>query len=101
MGNRTANGKTWFAFDYCYNYNSIVLVCEWTMPTVIAACRWSKWQLLQIEECRVVRATGPYSHNFDFLYQNRYSFFYVAPQLYSWGWVDSISEPQKKKSYPP
>jgi hypothetical protein len=35
--------------------------------------------------CRVVSATDPYGRILGFLDRNRYSFFQVAPQLYSRG----------------
>jgi hypothetical protein len=44
-------------------------------------------------ECRVVTATDPYGRNLDFLDRSRYFFFQVAPQLYSWGWVDPVPDP--------
>jgi hypothetical protein len=40
--------------------------------------------------CCVVSATDPYCHNLGFLDWNRYFSFQVAPQLYSWGWVDPV-----------
>jgi hypothetical protein len=48
--------------------------------------------ILRIEKCRVVSATDPYGRNLDFLDRSRYFFFHVAPQLYSWGWVDPIPD---------
>jgi hypothetical protein len=35
--------------------------------------------------CRVVSTADPDGRNRDFLDRSRYSFFQVAPQLYSWG----------------
>jgi hypothetical protein len=45
-----------------------------------------------IEGCHVVRLTDPYGRNLDLLERNGYFFFQVAPQLYSWGWVDSVPD---------
>jgi hypothetical protein len=42
--------------------------------------------------CHVVSVTDPYIRNFDFLDRSRYFFFQVAPQLFSWGWVDSVPD---------
>jgi hypothetical protein len=41
----------------------------------------------------MVRVTYPYGHILGFLDQSRYSFFQVAPQLYSRGRVDLVPEP--------
>jgi hypothetical protein len=43
--------------------------------------------------CHVVSVTDPYGHNLCFLDWRRYFFFQVAPQLYSRGWVDPVSDP--------
>jgi hypothetical protein len=42
---------------------------------------------------RVVSATDPYGRNLGFLDQSRF-LFQVAPQLYSWGCVNPIPDPQ-------
>jgi hypothetical protein len=39
--------------------------------------------------CRVVSATDPHGRIL-FLDGSRYYFLQVAPQLYSWGWVDPV-----------
>jgi hypothetical protein len=41
----------------------------------------------------VVSAADLYGSNLGFLYQNRYFFFQVAPQLYSRGSVDPVPDP--------
>jgi hypothetical protein len=43
--------------------------------------------------CCVVSTTDPYGHILCFLDQSRYSFFQVAPQLYSRGLVDPVPDP--------
>jgi hypothetical protein len=43
--------------------------------------------------CRVVIVTDSYSRNLGCLDRSRYSFFQVAPQLYSRGWVDTVPDP--------
>jgi hypothetical protein len=43
--------------------------------------------------CRMVRAMDSHGRILDFLYQNRYYFFQVAPQLYSWVRVDPVPDP--------
>jgi hypothetical protein len=43
--------------------------------------------------CRVVSTTDPYCRIFDFLDRSRYVFFQVAPQLYSRGWEEPVSDP--------
>jgi hypothetical protein len=40
--------------------------------------------------CCVVSAMDPHGHILGFLDWSHYYFFQVAPQLYSWGWVDPI-----------
>jgi hypothetical protein len=40
--------------------------------------------------CHMVGVTGPYGRIRGFLDRSRYCFFQVAPQLYSWGWVDPV-----------
>jgi hypothetical protein len=42
--------------------------------------------------CRVNSVTDPYGHILGFLDRSRYCFFQVAPQLYSWGWVDPVPD---------
>jgi hypothetical protein len=42
--------------------------------------------------CHVVRKTDPYGRILAFLDWSRYFFFQVAPQLYSWGWVDPVAD---------
>jgi hypothetical protein len=44
--------------------------------------------------CHVVSVMVPYGCNLGFLYQGRYFFFQVAPQLYSQGWVGPVPDPQ-------
>jgi hypothetical protein len=41
----------------------------------------------------VVSATDPHGRILCFLDRSRYYFFLVAPQLYSWGWVDPVPDP--------
>jgi hypothetical protein len=43
--------------------------------------------------CHVVSVRDTYSRILGFLDQSRYFFFQVAPQLYSWGWVDPVPHP--------
>jgi hypothetical protein len=43
--------------------------------------------------CHVISVTDLYGHILGFLDRSRYCFFQVAPQLYSWGWVDPIADP--------
>jgi hypothetical protein len=43
--------------------------------------------------CCVVSTTDPYGRILGFLGRSRYFFFQVAPQLYSRGWVDPVTEP--------
>jgi hypothetical protein len=42
--------------------------------------------------CHVVSVTNPYARNLGFLYRIRYFSFKVAPQLFSRGWVDPVSD---------
>jgi hypothetical protein len=43
--------------------------------------------------CHMVCMKDPYDCILGFLDWNRYFFFQVAPQLYSWGWVDPVPDP--------
>jgi hypothetical protein len=43
--------------------------------------------------CHMVSLTDLYGRILGFLDRNRYFFFQVAPQLYSWGWVDPVTNP--------
>jgi hypothetical protein len=43
--------------------------------------------------CYVVSVTDPYCHILHIQDRSRYFFFQVAPQLYSWGWVDPVLDP--------
>jgi hypothetical protein len=44
-------------------------------------------------ECHVVSVTDPYGHILGFLDRRRYLFLQVAPQSYSWSWVDPVPNP--------
>jgi hypothetical protein len=44
-------------------------------------------------ECRVVSWADPHVRNLAFLDRSRYSFFQLAPQQYSGGWVDPVPNP--------
>jgi hypothetical protein len=43
--------------------------------------------------CHMVSVMDPYGRILGFLDQSRYFLFQIAPQLYSWGWVDPIPDP--------
>jgi hypothetical protein len=43
--------------------------------------------------CHVVILTDPYGRNLGFLDRSRYIVIQVAPQLYSRGWVDPVTDP--------
>jgi hypothetical protein len=43
--------------------------------------------------CHEVNITDPHDRILAFLDRSRYYFFQVAPQLYSWGWVDPVPDP--------
>jgi hypothetical protein len=43
--------------------------------------------------CDVVSVTDPYGRILGFLDRSRYFFFQVAPQFYSWGWLDPVPDP--------
>jgi hypothetical protein len=42
----------------------------------------------------VVSTKDPYGRNHAFLDRSRYYVFQLAPQLYSWGWVEPVPDPQ-------
>jgi hypothetical protein len=46
----------------------------------------------------MVGVTGSYGHILGFVDRNRYFFFQVAPQLYSWRWVNPVPDPLLRKS---
>jgi hypothetical protein len=50
------------------------------------------------DRCYMVSTMDPYGRILGFLDRSRYSFFQVAPQLYSQGWVDPVPDPQLRKS---
>jgi hypothetical protein len=58
-----------------------------------AACRRSECQLLRIEGATWSAWRIPYVCILGFLDRSRYFFFQIAPQLYSWGWVDAVPDP--------
>jgi hypothetical protein len=77
-----------------YYYYFVALVHEPTIPTerplLVSKvnpnfCRWS--------ECCVVSVAESYGRNLGSLDQSHYLFFQVAPQLFSWCWVDPIPDP--------
>jgi hypothetical protein len=43
--------------------------------------------------CHMVSLTHPYGRILGFLDRSRYFFFQGAPQLYSWGWMEPVSDP--------
>jgi hypothetical protein len=58
-----------------------------------AACRWSQYQPLRIEDATWSARRISYGRNLGFLDWSRYFLFQVAPQLYSRGSVDPVSDP--------
>jgi hypothetical protein len=66
--------------------NSVALVRERTVPTGLPPLVGEVTaSFLRIKKCCVVSATDPYGSILGFLDWSRYSFFQVAPQLYSRG----------------
>jgi hypothetical protein len=61
---------------------------EW--PPLVGEVSANFWG---IGGCRVVSAADPYGHILGFLDRRCYFFFQVAPQLYSRGRVDPVSDP--------
>jgi hypothetical protein len=75
--------------------NSVALVRERTIPTERPQAKLVP--ILADRRGRRVVSTAdplrPQSLNLGFLDWNHYSFFQVAPQLYSQGWVDPVPDP--------
>jgi hypothetical protein len=63
--------------------NSVALVRERTIPTERPPLVGEVSATFADRGCRVVSATNSYGRILDFLDRNRYSFFQVAPHLYS------------------
>jgi hypothetical protein len=80
------------------NNNSVALVSERTILTERpklageVSDNFCRYIYIYIR-CHVVSAADPYGSNFGFLDCSRYSFFQVAPQLDSRGWVDTVPDP--------
>jgi hypothetical protein len=73
--------------------NSAVWVRERTIPTERPPVVGEVSAKFADRGCHVVRVTDPYGRILDFLDRSRYLFFQAAPQLYSRGWVDPVSDP--------
>jgi hypothetical protein len=72
--------------------NSVTLVRQRTIPTERPPMSAKLVPTLADRGCRVVCATNPHGLNFGFLDRSCYFSIQVAPQLYSWGWVDPVPD---------
>jgi hypothetical protein len=82
----------WTVINKQKQTNSVVWVRERTIPSD----RRLSAKLLQTfadRGCHVVSVMDPYGRILDFQDRSRYFFFQVAPQLYSRGWVDPVTDP--------
>jgi hypothetical protein len=85
--NRTVGGHS---LQQLKTTNSVAWVRQRNIPTE----RPAKLVPAYVDRgCRVVSSTDPYGRNLGFLGCSRYYFFQVAPQLYSWRWVDPVPGP--------
>jgi hypothetical protein len=75
------------------NNNSVALFRERTIPTERPRHGGEVSANFCGTGCRVVRAADPYVSNLGLLDRSNYFFFQVAPQFYSRGWVDPVSDP--------
>jgi hypothetical protein len=75
-----------------WKFNGLSLWANYT-DRATAACRRRLVPTLADRGCLVVSVTDPYGRILGFLDGSRYFFFQVAPQLYSWGWLDPVSDP--------
>jgi hypothetical protein len=73
--------------------NSVPWVHERTIPTERLLLLAKLVPTFADRGCHVVNVTNPYGRILGFLDWSRYVFFQVAPQLYSRGWVDPVSDP--------
>jgi hypothetical protein len=73
--------------------NSVVWVCKRTILTERPPPTFAN------RGCHVVSVTVPHGRIFGFLDRSRYFFFQVAPELYSWGWVDPVPDPLLLRKY--
>jgi hypothetical protein len=74
------------SMNYIVKKNSVAWVCELTILT-------KRPPLVSEVSANVVSVTDPYGRILGFLDRGHYFFFQVAPQLYSQGWVDPITDP--------
>jgi hypothetical protein len=68
------------------------LVCQQLIPTERPPLVGVVSANLADRGCRVVRATNPHGRYFRFSRREPLLSFQVAPQLFSWGWVDPVSD---------
>jgi hypothetical protein len=73
--------------------NSMALVRKQSIPTEWLRLSAKLVPTFADTVCRMVSATDPYGRIFGVLYWSRYSFFQVAPHLYSRCWVDPVPDP--------
>jgi hypothetical protein len=79
-------------------HSSVALVCEWTILSDL--CLWAALVPIFVDRgFHMDSATDPYTHILSFLDWSRYYFLQVAPQLYSWGWVDPVTDPLLLRKY--
>jgi hypothetical protein len=76
-----------------YALNSVAWVRERTIPTERPPLDGEINAIFADRGCHVVRVTDPYGRILGCLHRSRYFFFQVAPQLYSRGFVDPVSDP--------
>jgi hypothetical protein len=94
---RLCNIEGYCQWSNCKVNNSMALVSErtilteWPPPVGKDSADFSWYR--GGGGCRVVSAADPQGRNLDFIDCSRYSFFKIAPQLYSRGWVDPVPEP--------
>jgi hypothetical protein len=85
--------------QYTVCHNSVAWVREQTTPTERPPPVSEVSANFANRGCHVVRVTNPYGRILCFLDRSRYFFFQMAPQLYSWGWVDTVPDPLLLRKY--
>jgi hypothetical protein len=96
---RYSRWRIWYKIHYSWMFNSTItnnyymaLVRERNIPTQPKLV-----PTFADRGRRVVGATDTYGRNLGFLNRSRYSFFQVARQLYSRGWVKPVPDPLLRK----
>jgi hypothetical protein len=73
--------------------NSVALVCERTIPSSRLPFVGEVVPIFADRVCRVISSADPYVRILGFLHWSLFYLFEVVRQLYSRGWVETVTDP--------